>query len=477
MNVSRRMILRGGGALLALPLLESLQPKSARAAAAEPAFAIFMRQACGVASEQTTSELGPEPERFWPRHLGKLTPESVRERAVGELIDHARHLLVLKGVTMYDFAYGDGHARGALQALTAQGPTIDNQGGNSEAAGESIDHLIGRSLNPRGRDSLFLYSGPSDGWLGGACISYRGRGERRAAIRNPLQAYELMTGGEQRLPDAERVARRRRQESVNDLVRGQMQGLLARTDLSQGDRRRLELHFSAVRDFERAAQRLSAEEERALRDGSSITSSTDGEDVMQIARLHLDVAALAVASGYTRSVALQIGNGNDGSTRYLDPTTGTRMENYHYVSHRRRSHDATGDVIAGADRLHHEVDRIFAGTFRHLLDRLTEYPSVSGGSLLERGVSVWYNDHGDGPGHGFYNCPYVLAGSAGGFFKQNELVKLPPGGPNHNRLLATIASAVGVRGPDGGVLEAFGDARLPSGLLRDVMAVPVVRIP
>jgi hypothetical protein len=470
MTVTRRTILRGGGALLALPLLESLGPKAAHAAAAEAPFAIFLRQACGVASEQTTSELGPEPERFWPRVFGKLTHDSVRARAVGELIDHARHLLVLKGVTMYDFDYGDGHARGALQGLTAQGPTIANQGGNSEAAGESIDHLIGRSLNPRGRDSLFLYAGPADGWLGGACISYRGPGERRAAIRNPLQAYELMTGGEQLLPDAERVARRRRQESVNDLVRAQMQNLLARTELSQGDRRRLELHFAAVRDFERAAQRLSADEERALRDGGSIMSSTSGEDVMQIARLHLDVAALAVASGYTRSLALQIGNGNDGSTRYVDPATGTRMENYHYVSHRRRSHDATGDVIAGADRLHHEVDRIFAQTFRHLLNRLDEYPSVAGGSLLERGVSVWYNDHGDGPGHGSANCPYILAGSAGGFFKQNEFMKLPPGAPNHNRLLATIASAVGVRGPDGAALEAFGDARLPRGVLRDVMA-------
>ncbi|MET0412809.1 MAG: transcriptional initiation protein Tat, partial [Polyangiaceae bacterium] len=65
---------------------------------------------------------------------------------------------------------------------------------------------------------------------------------------------------------------------------------------------------------------------------------------------------------------------------------------------------------------------------------------------------------------------YVLAGSAGGFFKQNEFLKLPPGGPNHNRLLATIASAVGVQGPDGAALEAFGDARLPRGVLRDVMA-------
>jgi uncharacterized protein DUF1552 len=470
MTVSRRVILRAGGALLALPLLESLGPKSAQAAPAEPPFAIFFRQACGVASEQTTSELGPEPERFWPRTFGQLTLDSLHERAVGELADHAAHLLVLKGVNMYDFNYGDGHARGALQGLTAQGPVQENQGGSSEANGESIDHLIGRTLNPRGRDSLFLYAGPPDGWLGGACISYRGPGDRRAAIRHPLQAYELMTGGAQRLPSAELALVQRRQRSVNDLVREQMQGLLARPRLSQADRRRLELHFAAVRDFERAAQRLSEDEERALRDGGSLLSSTSGEDIVRLVHLHMDVAALAVASGYTRAVALQVGNGNDGSTRYLDPTTGQRMENYHYVSHRRRSHDASGSIIEGADRLHHQVDRYFAQMFRHLLDRLSEYPSTGGSSLLERGVSVWYNDHSDGPAHGYASCPFVLAGSAGGFFKQNEYLKLMHGTANHGRLLATIASAVGVQGPGGGPLDAFGDARLPTGLVREVMA-------
>jgi hypothetical protein len=461
--------LRGGGALLALPLLESLGMKSAQAGPAEPPFAIFFRQACGVASEQTTTELGPEPERFWPRTMGKLTLESLHERAVGELKDHAAHLLVVKGVNMYDFNYGDGHARGALQGLTAQGPVVENVGGSSEANGESIDHLIGRRLNPEGRDSLFLYAGPADGWLGGACISYRGPGERRAAIRHPLQAYELMTGGLQRLPDGELAARQRRQKSVNDLVRGQMQGLLARTDLSQADRRRLDLHFSAVRDFERAARRLNDDEERALRDGGSLLNSTAGEDMLRLVQLHMDVAVLAVASGYTRAVALQVGNGNDGSTRYLDPTTGVRMENYHYVSHRRRSHDANGSIIEGADRLHHQVDRYFGQMFRHLLDRLADYPTPGGSSLLESGVSVWYNDHSDGPGHGYNGCPVVLGGSASGFFKQNECLRLV-NGVNHNRLLATIASAVGVEGPNGGYLEAFGDARLPKGILREIMA-------
>ncbi len=472
MTVHRRIVLKGAGALLALPILESIGLRSARAAQpSEAPFAIFFRQACGVASEQTTKEVGHEPERFWPRSLSKLTPSNTEGRAVDELRTHAQKLLIIKGVNMKDFDYGDGHARGALQGLTARGPVVAKAGGSSEANGESIDHLIGRKLNAGGRDSLFLYAGPSGGWLGGACISYRGPGQRRAAIRDPRQAYELITGGMVGVSPAEAKRLGERQRSVNDLVRAQMKALLARSDLSQSDRRRLDLHFSSVRDLEQAFSRLPREREAELLMSAKYVGSTDGEDVMRVVKMHMDVAVLAVAGGYTRSVAVQVGNGNDGSTRYLDPVTGQRMENYHYVSHRRRSHDASGDIIPDSDRLHHEVDRYFAQMFGYLVGKLDQYASVGGGSLLERGVSVWYNDHGDGPAHGFTNIPFVLAGSASGFFKQGEHVRLmQPYESNHGRLLATIACAVGVKNEQGGPLESFGDPSLEKGLLRELMA-------
>ncbi len=470
MKLSRRLVLRGAGAGLALPLLESLGTRSAHARTAEAPFAIFFRQACGVASQQTTSEIGPEPERFWPRGTGPLTARSLEGRALDELAGHAGRLLVVKGVNMYDFDYGDGHARGALQGLTARGPVVRGAGGNAEADGESIDHRIGRELNPGGRDSLFLYAGPDGGWLGGACISYRGPGQRRAALRRPRQAYELLTGGDTGGTEEQQALIARRQKSVNDLVRAQLQSLLARTDLSQHDRQRLDLHFSAIRDLERSMLRLSKDEERRLGDAARYVESTDGDDVMSLVRLHMDVAVLAIASGHTRSVAIQVGNGNDGSTRYRDPDTGKHMENYHYVSHRRRSHDASGDIIAGADLQHHKVDRYFARMFEHLISRLAAYPSVSGGSLLDRGVSVWYNDHGDGPAHGTSNCPFILAGSAGGFFKQNRCVRLASGGATHARMLNTIGSAVGLRNARGEHLDDFGDPSLPRGVLDELLA-------
>ena len=161
-KTTRRAFLAGlGGVAVGLPFLEGLAPREAKAGSelVDP-FAIFFRQANGVAAAQDTV-IGSEPERFWPSAIGPLTPETLAGRSLEELTDYIDRLLVVGNVNMQPFNYADGHARGALQGLTAQGPTVEGVGGDSEAAGESIDHRIGRELNPDGRDSLFLFSGMS----------------------------------------------------------------------------------------------------------------------------------------------------------------------------------------------------------------------------------------------------------------------------------------------------------------------------
>jgi hypothetical protein len=278
-----------------------------------------------------------------------------------------------------------------------------------------------------------------------------------------------MTGGASGVSSAEAARLEKRTKSVNDLVRGQMKTLLARKDLSEADRLRLDLHFSSVRDLEHSLARLSKDDEKKLLTSQRYMSSTDGEDVMTVVRMHMDVAVLAVASGYTRSVAIQVGSGNDGSTRYLDPDTGQRMENFHYISHRRRSHDASGDIIPGSDLLHHKVDRYFGQMFAYLLDKLSKHHTLDGSNLIDDGVSVWYNDHGDGPAHGFTNIPFILAGSCGGFFKQGEYLQTRRFDANHNRMLNTIASAVGVRNANGDYLNDFGDPSFDKGVLYELM--------
>ncbi|MEY2937058.1 MAG: hypothetical protein RL033_7807 [Pseudomonadota bacterium] len=472
MKMNRRWVLKGiGGALLGLPWLESVRPRSAWAqASSAPPFAIFFRQANGVAAEQDTNEVGREPERFWPTAPGPLSASTLADRALAELAAYADRLLVVGNVNMANFNYGDGHARGALQLLTARGPVEESQGGNSEANGESLDHRIGRELNAGGNESLFLYAGQTGGWLGGPCISYRGAGNRRSAITDPFDAYQSLTGGAAQSSTDQPSKRSLRQRSINDLVRSQLSGLLARPELSSTDRQRLDLHLSSVRDVEVSlACRIDEAQQRALQGvGDGLD---DGDNVLATARLHMDVAALAVACGQTRSVAIQVGSGNDNSTRYRDPVTGNRMENYHFISHRRQSDGDSGDIIQGSDLLHHRIDQQFAQTFKHLLDKLAAY-QLPTGSLLDAGMAIWVNDLGNGPAHGARNCPVIIAGSAGGVLRQGEYVRINGDSdePNHARVLNTIGSAAGLRRPDGNFIDDFGSPDQDRQVLDELLA-------
>jgi hypothetical protein len=473
-KVSRRVALAGlGGVSLALPLLESW-PRPARAEAPpvpEP-FAVFFRQACGVATAQITLAIGSEPERFWPREVGPLTKENVADRALDELSDYLPRCLLV-GVNKNNYqTYADPHALGAQQGLTGRGPTAEtaNKAGQTEADGESLDHRIGRELNADGRDSLYLYTGPESGWLGGACISYRGSGQRRAAIRNPFTAYQVITGGTGDLPPdvAEQIAKG--QKSVNDLVREQLHSLMSRAKMGSADQRRLELHLGAVRELEVAmACRLEQEQLQALETGSADFENLEHEGIFATTALHTKIAALAIACGHTRSVCIQVGDGNSGTLRFRNPDTGALMDNFHFISHRVTSDGNEGSTIAGSDVLHHYIDRYHGQMFRGLIDVLDQQQTPSGASLLDHGVAVWLNDQANGPVHSIKNVPFVLCGSANGYLKQGQYVELG-GYENLCQVLNTIGSAAGLTDGKGGPLSNFGDPDLKQGIRSEMLA-------
>lgn len=490
---NRRRFLRGvGGLSLGLPLLEGLggcTPPTAEAGRAG-SWAIFFRQPCGVASRLVVEDdndqvVEQEPELFWPRQVGALTAENVAGRALDELDRHLQRLLVVGNVNYSsDYAYGDGHASGAFQGLTARGPLPGTEGGPFwEASGESIDMFIARHQNLGGTDSLYLHAGAILGWLGGACISHRGPGERNTAERDPYQAFSRIVGDPADVELSKHTHVRR--QSVNDLVLDQMDELMQNPRLSAWDQRRLRDHFDAIRTVEtKLTCRRDEELETRLITGSGYYDDPNGQNLLDTIELHLEVAALAVACGVSRSVVLQVGDGNGGDLRFHDRDTGQLMENFHFVSHRRRSHlPEDGAQIEGAARSHHLVDREFARLYSRLLDRLVAYELPDGRSLLDSGVAVWYNDNANGPQHCSKDTPWILAGSAGGFLKQGEYVDAvgrrgghwqchrPGRGAPYNlhQLHNTIATAAGVRKPNGEPVDDFGDPAHDGGLLANLM--------
>ena len=450
--INRRGFLTGvGGAVVALPLLESVRSRAATPT--NPVYSFFIRQGNGVQQ----AGYGGEPERFWPSSLGPLTKESLAaqtDRTLSILADHASKLLLVRGTRFAFPGNGCGHSGGLNQCLTAA--KVMGEGKDSLAAGESIDWLISQKVNPPGVEPLTLMSGPQSAYIAHG-LSYSGPGQLRGAKNNPFAVYTSLMGVTGSPEVLQQLATRRR--SVNDLVRTEMQDLLAKPNLSASDRQRLDMHFQAIRDLE-VGMACTLPQDRVMSMQAIGAAFEANDNRTKVADFMCELAALAFACDATRTGTLQIGTGNDGTRYYVN---GVLQNTFHRISHRIDSDGGEGTPIPNADMLHHGIDRIFAGIFKRFLDRLNAYLGPSGGTLLDDSVVLWTNDLANGPPHSYANVPQVLAGGAGGFLKTGQYIDA--GGVTHNKLFNTIASAVGIRNSDGSHYDSFGDSTLQPGLI------------
>ncbi len=468
----RRRFLRAAcGATLGLPMLDVFLPKRVSAQTpAQPPFVILVVQANGVVQAGRGIDGSTDPERFWPTQAGALSATALEadksSRATGELASHATRLSMVRGLSHPFAATGCMHASGDAQLLTAA--QLEGDGNKVLARGESMDNLLARELNPPGREPFVLHAGKySPGGTGfdiPGYVSYVGPTQPRTYLDAPFQAYQRITGvvgdGEQPSGPAEEEQRvALRSKSVNDLLRSQIQALLARTDLSQSDRERLDQHLTSIRDLEvgmgslPTVPRPSAESLSAMQQIDA--APRDMAHHEKLIELHMELMAFAVASGYTRVALLKIGDREDDHQFTLDGNTFV----YHTASHRA--------VVDGA-ALCSQVDFLHLRYFKGLLDRLAATTTPTG-SLLDAGVTVWTNQVASG-NHSFVNVPWLLAGTAGGFLKTGQFFDVGSRDYQTNRILNTLINAAGARKPDGSLIDDFGDAGLTKGLVDEIVA-------
>lgn len=449
--LARRHFLRGlGGATVALPLLESLQP--ARAAVKTPRRLMFMFQPCGV-----------DVSRFWPKtQPGVLTDASLEGTALAPLKGVTGKLLVLRGIHgsprghNLDVRIND-HALGSNTRLTASGISGDL------AEGISVDQFIAKQINPQGRPAL-VSTLSRKGQRDSQFVSFTGPRQPAPLADNPWKLYQDFMGLSAGDPAAaERIAKRR--ASVLDLVRGQFDRLNASAKLSRRDRENLDLHFSGIRDVETklaSSCNLSAELETQVKGvnpsllGASSTFEAYG-------RLHMEVMALAIACGHTNVATVMWGAGAHSTTfSWLGQT-----HDHHLISHRVVSFTSS-TPLSGAEDMLHAIDLWHAKQFRYLVDRFEAYADING-SVLDNSALVWVNELSDGKSHHYRDLPFVIAGSAGGYLKQGQFMNLSKladplslGLKNlqevapHNKLLTTLCNAMGATSPNGGPIANFG---------------------
>jgi hypothetical protein len=244
-----------------------------------------------------------------------------------------------------------------------------------------------------------------------------------------------------------------RRKSVNDLIRAELNSLMARPELSKADKERLDLHFTTIRDVENTMTDMGLSCTGDGLDMAAIEAMNSGEafsqngQVEEVAKLQMELVALAFACNATRVATLQLGDGTDGTRYTID---GQTVERFHWISHRIQSDGSTGEAIPEAVAWHTAIDRIRMSTFKHLLDKWSEY-STPDGSLLDSAFALWTSHVAVGPSHSFDNLPYIIAGSAGGYLKQGEYVDA--GGVSNGRLLNTLLTACGVPVENFGVAD------------------------
>src|SRR5690606_2417245 len=319
-----RTLLRGaGGLMLGLPLLETFMPRQASGQTSQRSpFVLFVVNDNGVVQAGADLGGGGEPEMFWPRSLGPLTQESLladnATRAMGEPSDYAERLLVVRGINLPYASTGCSHSAAVAQLLTAA--SITGAGTNCLATGPSVDTAIAAAVKPPGRDPLALHAGMfAPGGTGfdiPGYVSYVAANQPRAYIDSPLKAYQQIIGvvgtdgSVNQGAAAVQTLRAARSQSINDLLRPQIQDLLARTDLSASDRLRLDQHFTAIRDIEEtiATTTFTVPDDEVARMEEIDPRPYDQSSYEDRIRLNMRLMAFSAAADYSRVALLKIGD-------------------------------------------------------------------------------------------------------------------------------------------------------------------------
>jgi hypothetical protein len=485
--MNRRMVLRGaGGLMLGLPLLEGFMPRKAAAqTATRSPFVIIVVGDNGVVQAGVSLSVSSEPEKFWPTATGTLTKASMTAdkatRSTGELADHADKLLIVKGINLPFNSTGCSHSAADAQILTAA--KITSGSTNCKAMGISVDTAIAKAKNPPGRDPLALHAGMfSPGGTGfdiPGYVSYITPQQARVYIDSPYKAYQAIIGavGNGTMTTAEQQAqmqRAARSKSINDLLRPQIQALLARPELSQSDHNRLDQHLTAIRDIE--VKIVTSTPTFMIPDADIATMKTiDLKPYDQATRdtsvkLFMDLMAFSAAADYSRVAVLKIGDRIDDHIY----TYNGQSAKFHDVSHRQ---------VSNAIDFHHYLDRMMLNYYKYLLDKLSAVTTPTG-PLIDQGVTIYCNQCATGA-HSFSNIPWIQAGSANGFFKKGQYVVVgtgqQPGGSQDgkggdgsvsgiNKMLNTLLTGAGVTKTGGAPTDDFGEPTLPKGIFSELLA-------
>jgi len=422
--ITRRTVLRGLGATIALPWLESMShlgsawadtTRAARATAGGmPLRMAFLFVPNGVNLDHwRVHEEGPLT--TLPRTLEPLAPfKSDLIYFTGLAQNNARPL-------------GDGpgdHARSLATFLTGVHPKKTD--GADIRAGISVDQVAAQKL---GRLTRFpsLELGIERGAQSGGCdsgyscayssnISWSSPTTPVAKEIDPAAVFDRLFG---RGGEAE-LKRRQHGASILDFVNDEARRLKPR--LAVADQRKLDEYLQSIREIEVRIKR-GDDVPKPPKDFQKPHGKPD--DTAEHIRLMFDLLAIAFQGDLTRIATFMFAN--EGSNKTY-PAVGVN-DGHHELSHHGKSPEKL-EKIAKIDRFHIEG-------FAYLLNRLKQIKEGER-SLLDNCMIVYGSGISDGDRHNHDDLPVLFAGRGGGTFRTGRHVKYPNDTPMTNLYLSML---------------------------------------
>jgi hypothetical protein len=402
-SLSRRTVLRGLGASLALPVLDAmvpaLTPTVKTAAAPVRRFgAVFV-------------PMGERPSHWTPTTTGNGFEFSPILKPIESFRDS------VTVVSNLDRPLQGTHAVSTGTWLTGIAPKRTEA--EDFIAGTSLDQIIAQAI---GRDTVYpsFEIGTEDltGYVGACDVGYSCAYMNTISWKAPTVPMPLETNprvvferlfGRPGSPE-ERATRMRQNRSILDSVRGDIgsleQGLGAR------DRVRLDQYLEHVREIEARIQRAERQATTELVLPRAPIGIPDSWE--EHATVMFDLMALAFEADLTRVFSFML---NREASQLVFPDLGFN-EPWHHVSHHGNQAEKLELLV--------KLNTWQMSVFGKFLERLQSTPDGDG-NLLAHSAVIWGSGMSDSDRHSPLDVPYLMVGKGAGLFTGNRHLAAPKG--------------------------------------------------
>ena len=430
-HLPRRTVLKGVGATLALPLLESMIPartllaKTAANPSSRLGFVYVPHGAVMASWTPATEGAGFE----FTRILKPLEPFRDRLNVVSGLGHKAADTTAVHSLSPTTWLSGvrpkptqgvDAYAGVTADQIAAQHIGQDTRLPSIELATEDHSGLIGAC----DRDYGCIYMNT---------LSWRTPTTPLPIEINPRKIFERMFG--QGGSAAARAARTQQDRSILDAITGQAADLQRK--LGPHDRATVDQYLENVREIERRVQMAGTADVSA---DLALPQAPAGipfsyEEHM---KLMYDLLTLAYQANVTRVFTFMVAREVSNRTY---PQVGV-PDGHHAVSHHQNRAEKLEKNV--------KIQTYHTGLFAYFLEKLQSTPDGDG-SLLDHSTLLYGSNMSNSNAHDHFPLPTLVAGGGAGRLKGGRHLKYPDHTPMAN-LLVTLLDKTGVE------VDHLGDA-------------------